>query len=328
VTFYHRKPQDANFSIERLFCDIRKFMPEGIVCHKYEARFPSIGIYRRLYNVFEAAFRQRDINHITGDVHYLSFFLNKKKTILTIHDCASLERLNGLRRAIFFFCWFWLPEKRVSLITVISESTKKELLRHLKCKPDKIKVVYDCISDTFSPSPRLFNSDKPVILQIGTGNNKNLVNVAKALKGVNCHLRIIGNLSKAQVASLKDSGVDYSNVSGISNADVVEEYKNCDLLVFASTYEGFGLPILEANATGRPVVTSNLYSMPEVAGKSACLVDPYSVASIRDGIVKIINDREYRDGLVVAGFENVKRFRPDAIANDYAVLYEQVLQNS
>ena len=70
------------------------------------------------------------------------------------------------------------------------------------------------------------------------------------------------------------------------------------MLTFVSTYEGFGLPILESQATGRPVVTSNVSSMPEVAGDAACLVNPYDADSIREGILRVINDDAYRKDLM------------------------------
>jgi glycosyltransferase involved in cell wall biosynthesis len=96
------------------------------------------------------------------------------------------------------------------------------------------------------------------------------------------------------------------------------------MVLFASTYEGFGLPIIEAQATGRPVVTSRVTAMPEVAGDGACLVDPYDVASIRSGVLRVLGDRGYRDSLVHRGFENVRRFEPGRIAAQYARLYEEV----
>jgi glycosyltransferase involved in cell wall biosynthesis len=95
-------------------------------------------------------------------------------------------------------------------------------------------------------------------------------------------------------------------------------------VVFASTYEGFGMPIVEANATGRPVVTSNIGPMPEVAGSAACLVDPFDCSSIREGIVRVIGDADYRSHLVAGGFENVKRFQADVIAAQYAAVYREV----
>ncbi len=86
------------------------------------------------------------------------------------------------------------------------------------------------------------------------------------------------------------------------------------MLVFVSTYEGFGLPILEAQAMGRPVVTSNIMSMPEVAGDGACLVDPCDVTILHQVLLRVINDSSYRNTLVRNGFENVKRFRSKKIA--------------
>jgi glycosyltransferase involved in cell wall biosynthesis len=104
-----------------------------------------------------------------------------------------------------------------------------------------------------------------------------------------------------------------------------QAYIDCDLLAFASTYEGFGLPILEAQLTGRPVLTSNLSPMKEVAGTGAVLVDPYDLQSIRLGLLKIIQDSELRGRIVEAGFENVQRFNPDAVAKKYTALYEELM---
>jgi Glycosyltransferase len=87
------------------------------------------------------------------------------------------------------------------------------------------------------------------------------------------------------------------------------------------------MPIIEAQTVGRPVVTSNCSSMPEVAGVGgACLVDPFDVASIRAGVLRVIKDPDYREALVKRGFENVCRFRPQAIARAYCALYRAFLQ--
>lgn len=281
----------------------------------------------RIYNALEAAWRQGDINHITGDVHYLSYFLSKKKTLLSIMDCVPLERLTGWKKVILRLCWYQIPVKRSALISVISEATKRELLRYVKCDPDKIRVVHCPVSSAFQPCPREFNSVKPVILQMGTRPNKNLFRVAEALKGLPCHLKIVGDLTSQQRHALEECAVEYSNICNISDTEVVNAYKESDLVVFVSTYEGFGLPIVEANATGRPVVTSDILSMPEVAGKAACFVDPLDVGSIRNGLLKVITDSIYRQDLISHGFENVKRFTPKAIALEYVALYEELLSH-
>ncbi|MBN1394321.1 MAG: glycosyltransferase family 4 protein [Pirellulales bacterium] len=299
-------------------------MPENVAVKAAVSRFPSRGAWRRVYNIFEAAFRQGDVNHITGDVHFLTFLLRRKKTLLTICDLVSLHRLKGLRRKVFFFVWYWLPVRQAAMVTVISQFTKEELLQHVNVDPRKVRVVHCPVSAAFQPAPKIFNAAKPVVLLIGTGRNKNIERVVEALRNIPCHLRLIGQLNAEQEEALRKYGVDYSTAEGISNEQVVEEYRRCDMLVFASTYEGFGLPIVEAQATGRPVVTSDLMSMPEVAGDAACLVDPFDVADIRKGILRIINDRAYRDELVRRGFENVKRFQPEQIARQYLDLYREL----
>ena len=325
VTYYHGRPHDSCYSIERLFQDIRKALPDNLQYNVAVSRFKSRGFWPRVYNIFEAAFRQGDVNHITGDVHFLTYLLHKKKTILTILDCVTLERLTGIRGKVFFFLWYWLPEKRSKIITVISNSTKKELLRYLKCNPDKISVIPCCVSKEFKPTPKSFNINKPVILQICTVKNKNLLRVAEALKGIPCHLRIIGELPHEYISFLQDCAIEYSSVSNISDEQIVNEYQQCDMLVFASTYEGFGLPVLEAQKTGRAVITSDILSMPEVAGDAACLVDPFDNNNIREGILRIIQDTEYRDDLIKKGFVNIERFRPEKIAEQYIELYNELL---
>jgi glycosyltransferase involved in cell wall biosynthesis len=274
--------------------------------------------------MLDAAKHQSQVNHITGDVHYLALALENCRTLLTIHDCASLERLRGLSRGLFKFFWFTLPTRRARMVTVISESTRRELLRHVRCNSAKIRVVPNCVGGDFAPAPKPFNTDEPEILHLGTAGNKNLERLAPSLVGLPCKLNVIGRLTARQMKVLGECKIRYSNTPELTDSGLIKAFQNCDLLAFVSTYEGFGLPIIEANAVGRPVVTSNLLSMPEVAGEAACLVDPLESASIRQGILRVWHDAGYRQKLVQAGFENAKLFTPAAIAAKYAALYEEL----
>ena len=160
---------------------------------------------------------------------------------------------------------------------------------------------------------------------MGTAHNKNLENIIPAIKGLNVKLTILGNLKEHQKELLKNSGIDYENVFNLDYKDVIKQYENADLVTFASSYEGFGLPIIEANGIGRPVIAGNNTSMPEVAGNAAILVDSNNVEEIRASIIKIIEDDKFRNDLINKGKENVKRFLPIFIAQKYAELYEHMV---
>jgi glycosyltransferase involved in cell wall biosynthesis len=324
VVQFMRKPNGIVFSMEQLFEDIRSELPSDISVDTYTNPYPSNGVWPRLKAMLWVIRHQGDVNHVTGDNHFLSIFLRRSKTILTIHDCVALDRLKGFKYQIFRFFWYWLPAKRSAVITVISESTKKELLRHLGRGGWRIKVIPNFVSTRFEFSSKPFNTSCPVILQVGTTENKNIERVAAALEGISCKLVIIGELTQSQIAVLERNKIDYQNYVSIPRSALIEHYRLCDIVIFASLYEGFGLPILEAQATGRPVITSNLYSMPEVGGDGACYVDPYSTEKIRAAVERLIGNSAYRESLLNEGYDNVKNYSPSTIAGRYAELYREI----
>lgn len=328
VTHFMRRPGPGRYSLERLYDDVRQHLPRDIDVAVHRSRFESRGVWRRLYDILAATSYQNDVNHVTGDANFLTFCLAKRRTVLTILDCGILDRLNGLRRWIVWLFWFWLPARRSAAIVTISSAAKRELLRHLRCDPAKINVIHCSVSSEFSPRPKAFNSERPRVLQIGVTDNKNLARVVEAIRGLRCELVIVGRPSAVQIEMLAKSGVEYTVRADLSRESLVAQYEESDIVLFASTYEGFGLPIVEANAVGRPVVTSNLLSMPEVAGDAACLVDPYDVKSIRAGIRRVIEDAAYRDELVRRGFSNAERFNVGFIAEQYAGLYRAIWRMS
>ncbi len=325
VVHFQRRPLTGIFSVERLFEDIRSALPDDIAVDVRVNRYVSRGLWRRCYDLLSAVRYQGDVNHVTGDVHYLTYLLDRRRTVLTIHDCGTLERLRGTKGWAFWLFWYWLPVKRCAAITVISESTKRELLKHLNVDPHKITVIHNNVSDEFTAYDQPFNVDCPRILQVGTTANKNIPRVAEALSGLRCRLAIIGPLSEAQKETLKRHAIDYENHVGLSRDALFDQYRQADLVMFASLYEGFGLPIIEANAVGRPVITSRLYSMPEVGSDAACYVDPYNLAEIRAAVEKIIRETDYRQQLIEKGYRNAERFRLSVVAAQYAALYRRIL---
>ena len=264
------------------------------------------------------------INHITGDVHYLALSLPKKGLVLTIHDCALFRVLSGVSREVFKQVWFSLPMRRAEVITTISRTIRNELLLLVGEDAKRIRVVPNCVRSEYVPIPREFPSAEPVILQVGTGWNKNLEKVASSLRGIPCTLEIIGRLSERQHEILNFHGIRYRALGRVSDAEVMDAYKRCDLVIFASYYEGFGLPIIEAQAVGRPVITSDFGAMEEAAGEGALLVDPSSESGIREAVLRVIRDADLRGQLIGRGFRNVAKYQPSAVAREYAAIYGEL----
>jgi glycosyltransferase involved in cell wall biosynthesis len=324
ITHFHRRPGAGYFSLETYFDQVRAELRGRAVVRRVEMPFVSQGILRRIANMIYAWFCQDNVNHVTGDVLYVAIVLRSKRTVLTVPDCRTLERLRGWRRTLFKFLWFSLPVRRASVVTVISEETKQRLLHHVNMEPSKVHVVPVCVSTLFQPAPKPFDAACPRILQVGTADNKNVPRLIQALKGIPCKLVIVGQIDDAIRRAVEDTGVAAENHVALSEHELVEQYRQCDIVSFVSTYEGFGMPIVEGQVTERPVVTSNCSSMPEVAGDGACLVDPFDVTSIREGIMRVINDRGYRNLLIAAGRTNRERFRPDIIANALLEIYSDL----
>ena len=330
IVHFQRKPVSSRyFSIENSFESARKEMAQaGADVSVSVCKYISQGFLPRLYNTLEAAYRQRDINHITGDVHYINLFFKKKRSILTIHDCVFLKHPSKLARLVLKFFWLTLPAKRSAYITCISEATKQELLSHIDFPPERIKVIPTIVQETyFTFTEKKFNKDCPAILHVGTFPNKNLERVAEALKGITCTLHIVGPLSESQKAILTSNGIHYVNETGISNERIAQKYREADIILFVSTYEGFGMPILEGQLTGRPVITSNIAPMNDIAGSSALLADPFDVNSIRNGVLKMIEDEALRKDLISKGKENAKRFSAKKVAEMYLELYTSLLHS-
>lgn len=327
VVYFFRKPFTDYFSIEELFGFIHSGLPENIHYSNYYLSRPSKGLIDRMMSCFEVVPQQGNVNHITGDVHFIALLMSKKKTILTIHDLEVLKRLHGFSRRIVKLFWFTIPARRVKYITVISEFTKQELLKLIHINPDKVVVVHNCISPAIKFYEPTFNHQKPNILHIGTAHNKNLERLIEAVSGLSVKLTILGHLRDHHKHLLKLHKIDFENYFNLPYEHVILRYKEADIVSFASLYEGFGMPIIEANAVGRPVITSNRTSMPEVAGDAALIIDPENVNEIREALLKLIRDDGLRSELIAKGLRNVQRFSPQSIAAQYVALYNKIIEN-
>ena len=320
ILFVNRAKSANRFSFEELFSTIKKELKNTTYVDFYDKSKSSFfKCIKAIKNI------PADIIHLTGGLGYYTLFLPSKKTILTIHDTNHYEHdLKGLKKWMFSYLFYRIPYKNTYCLTTVSEHTKSRLIDLFGFTPSKIKVIPNCYPLNFKPSIKDEISATTKVLQIGTKSNKNILRLLNALQGLDVELTIIGNLSSALTKEINQYQVKTINKCNLTHQEIYQEYKNCDIVAFVSLHEGFGLPIIEANAVGRAVITSSISSMPEIVKNAGHIVDPYNVEDIRNGIKKLISDNNYRNELIQNGFENCENYHPEKIALLYEELYQKI----
>lgn len=328
ILYIYRHP-DLGYSIGKVFNSIENEMSKyaDVVDSVYlpVSNYSIRGLWANIRYVQKQLKKNNyDIVHITGTEHYLIPFLLGHKVVITVHDLGRLSNLNWIRR-----CRYWLMQvavlKFANAITCISSKTFCEVLGEISIKKERMIVIPNPIDNKFNSFYKEFNFYCPTILHIGTKPNKNLSRTIIALKDIKCKLRIVGKVNKSDFDLLQVHNIDYSIVCDLSDEDILQEYKNADIINFPSYYEGFGMPIIEGQAIGRLVITSNIEPMVSVAGDGAILCNPYDIDSIRNAYLKGINDKNYRDNIIKSGIENVKNYCIASVTKQYFQLYKSVL---
>jgi len=325
ILYIYRNPA-FGFSIGKVFKPIEEEMKkyadvESIVLPK--ANYSLISLWTNIRYAQKAVKKKHyDIVHITGSEHYLIPFLRGQNVVVTVHDLGSILNKNmnyiakKVKKLLFISSLQYAP-----FLTFISKSSMEEAIGMVAFYNNKMLVIPNAVDSSYTYSYKDFNKDCPIILHLGTKANKNLLRIAQALNGINCKLRIIGNLKDEQIKVLNENDIDYSVKEGLTDIEIFEEYKNCDIVSFPSLYEGFGMPIIEGQNVGRVVVTSNMSPMKDVAGEGAVLVDPYDVNSIRHGFEEaILNSSKY----INLGLENVKKYNLQNIVSKYRNMYNRI----
>ncbi len=327
ITYIFRKKSRTGFSIEKLFDDIStQCAARGLPIARLELPHRTTGLRSIFKNIWHTNRKaQPGILHVTGDIHYAALLNSNNKVIITVHDIGMILGKNSLLRFVFWLIWFRLPISRAAVVTVVSEKTRKDLQSILAIPPEKIHLIPNCVSPQYKYSTREFNSSNPRIIHVRTNGNKNLPRVIDALQNLPVTLVIVGALDMNQTQLLQSTRLRYEHHVSIDDDHLHQLYQSADIISFPSTFEGFGMPILEGQAIGRPVLTSNIEPMISVAGPDgALLVDPFSVSAIRSGFISLIENAELRNRLVANGLRNCQQYSLESIADRYQALYRQL----
>ena len=216
-----------------------------------------------------------------------------------------------------------------------SLSTKNDAVRFWGLAADKIDVIY--LASFVKPrnARTKFGSNKILIVS-DIARRKNHVRLLEAFDMIqqecpNTELVVVGSVIEpvpgfeSLIAEMqaKNSDIKITRCHHLSDRDIVSLYNEADVLVYPSLYEGFGLPVLEAMACGCPVITSNVSSLPEVAGDAAILVDPQNPNAIARAIITVLKDDTLKRELSERGVEQAKKFSWEETAQAFLEMFDR-----
>lgn len=292
----------------------------------------------RLYplSVFYPVYVKEKAPFIFHSSYYRYCSNNNAINITTVHDFTYEYYIKGLSR--WKHCWQKYKAIRHSdYIICISESTKKDLMKFL---PDidekKIRVVYNGVSeDYFETSENLCSINIPFekksyLVFVGSRvNYKNFELAVRSIGKTSYSLLIVGaKLSNDEQKLVNDCLPQnrWHSAGFMSNHDLNIAYNNAAALVYPSKYEGFGIPVLEAQRAGCPVIAYNGSSIPEVIGDTPLLMNELSEEELLEKM-KLLSDNRLIENVITKGLENSKRFSWDKMYHDYKNLYEEAISN-
>lgn len=270
------------------------------------------------------------------------------KTLLTVHDLSFVRVPDSASPTLKTYLDYVVPRSisRSMHVVADSQATKDDIVDLYGVDPNKVTVLLSGVDSRFFnriDSPFLMTTRSkynlgsvPYIFSVGTVQpRKNYERLIRSLaklrqSNIDMHLVIAGGkgwLDSPIYQTITETRMDkYVHFIGFADdADLPALYQNATCVAFPSLYEGFGLPILEAMASGIPVLTSNISSLPEVAGDAAIMVDPYNLDEITDGLLRLITDTNLRNELTQKGLLRAKQFTWEKSATQLLSIYKNLL---
>ena len=281
--------------------------------------------------------------------HYVLPPLTPCKAVVTIHDCIHLRFPQYLPNRLAYGyarASLWVATHRASRVLTVSEASKRDILRYFNVPESKIDVIYNAIDEEFGARPdddeigrvrERYQLNDPFVLYAGNIKpHKNLERLIEAFYTLrrngfeHVKLLIIGDeiskyptLRRAVHRHKLHQHVRF--LGFVSDKTLACLYRMAAVFVFPSLYEGFGLPPLEAMASGTPVITSNQSSLPEIMGDAALFVDPYETDAIFEAMRRVLTEPALARSLSERGLVRVGEFSWDRSVRRVREIYDEVL---
>lgn len=287
-----------------------------------------------------------DVYH--GLSHELPVGIEKAgvKLVVTMHDLIFLrypEYYRKIDRKIYDQK-FRHACRKAHRIHAISEQTKRDLISYFAVPEEKITVIYQSINPIFYQRAEKIQKErlrkkyqlpKKFLLSVGTVEpRKNLLGLLEGMIWSKTYVPVvvIGKLTDYHHKVQKFIEADLNRLQvyflpRIQDDELAVLYQMAEILVYPSLFEGFGLPVAEAQASGCPVITSNISSLPEAGGDAAWYVDPEKPEEIGKALKVLLADQTLRKSYIAKGKVNAQRFTPENFAAQIKELYNSVLND-
>ncbi|MDR4503609.1 MAG: glycosyltransferase family 4 protein [Candidatus Scalindua sp.] len=274
--------------------------------------------------------------------HYNIPLLYRGKLLVTVHDVFHVAMptfVNGLHRRLYARCMFKIIGRKADAVLTVSKFTENELVRLIGMERNKIYAVHNGIDTAwFQPRKDEMPRRNPFLLYVGNVKpHKNLSMLCEAFERVKDMIPhdlvivgkregfITGDSSVIAKAAGLEERIEFTG--HVPDTILKQYFTQADVLVFPSLYEGFGLPPLEAMASGCPVIASDIESLREVCGDAALFCDPYSSKDIADKIQQIIHDSDVRGRLQQKGLKRAEQFTWDKCSEKVLSVIARVLDS-
>ena len=288
-----------------------------------------------LKNIEEIKSKKYDIFHPTYFDPYFIKYLSEMPFVLTIYD--MIHEIYPENRGLMDKTIEWKKylANKANHIIAISENTKKDIMRILGVNEKKISVVYipSSLSSAKSSSKSGVSTlPKKYILYVGQrGGYKNFVTLLEAFMQLSPQYEefvlfcVGGDFSKEEMQHISSYNLEEKVLAcRLSDSELISAYRNAEVFVYPSLYEGFGIPPLEAMENSCPVVASNVSSIPEVCAEAALYFDPSSIEDLKKQLTKILNNNKLRKEMIKKGIKRSKAFSWKQSAEKLSFVYKNL----
>ncbi|WP_326517976.1 glycosyltransferase family 4 protein [Acinetobacter sp. CAAS 2-6] len=235
------------------------------------------------------------------------FFLNR--TAITLHDLnhVDLDANSSFLKRLYYNLILKRACRKCAFIVTVSEFSKNRIIDWSGVNSDKIKVIYNGVSEAFHPNVKAYEPGFPYIFIVGNRKlHKNEDRALRAFAQANIDKKIklllSGNPSEQLINTAKECNIEDHIIflGRLSEDQLASLYKGAICLLFPSLYEGFGLPVIEANACGIPVITSNIGALKEITEENFnTLVNPKSIIEIKEAIENLTNKKSFNNNAYI-----------------------------